>query len=277
MATDILGYAQDSIYALDFTFLHRNSHLTIDFAGVGLEGVGDESWGIDDILVTVKEAGTAVVYSHDFENPEDPLDEWSNPSRDTSPVGGRTFLGRFSDEIVELTLTDLPEHDTVTVSFEAFVINSWDGNDLTLGPDAWSVTVDGGLTLLHTTFANQYEDFQAYPDAYPGGEYPGQTGAAEVDTLGYATDSVYEIAFTLPHESSWVVLGFSGAGLGGVADESWGLDNVVVSITDCEEGSGIPTLTEWGMITMTLLFMVAGAIVFTKRLPRRAEGFAAPR
>ena len=270
-AVDDLGYAQDATYLLDLTFLHSDSILTVDFAGTGLEGVGDESWGLDDIAVTVKPAGTSVVYSNDFEDSKDPLSEWSDPSTDVSPVGARNFLGRFSDETVDLTLTDLPAHDTLTVSLEAFVVSLWDGNDPTEGPDTWDVSVEGGPTLLHTTFANHPEDAQAYPDAYPGGEYPGQTGAAEVNTLGYAADSIYQIEFTIPHVDNVVVLRFSGIGLEGVLAESWGLDNVVVSVTGCEIGSAIPTISEWGMIAMTLLLLATGTIVFVKRPSKRTE------
>jgi hypothetical protein len=47
-------------------------------------------------------------YFNDFENPADPLSEWSNPATDITPEGGRRFLGQFGSETVELTLTDLP-------------------------------------------------------------------------------------------------------------------------------------------------------------------------
>ena len=168
------------------------------------------------------------VYFNDFENPSNPLSEWSSTSKDTTPIGCSTcttFLGQFSRDTVSLQLTDLPQHTSVTISFDLFVIQSWDGNNTTRGPDVWELSVDGGPTLLHTTFSNAFPSEtsfrQAYPDEFPGGDNPGLTGAAESDTLGYpdrseysgANDSVYRLVFTFPHTASTLRLHFSGAGL----------------------------------------------------------------
>ena len=100
------------------------------------------------------------------------------------------------------------------------------------------MNVTGGPTLLETSFSNvallDYD--QAYPNAIGGGSHPAGTGAIEVNTLGYTFpdptvngDSVYHFNFVIPHTANSVVLNFSGIGVQIVADESWGLDNVVVS------------------------------------------------
>jgi hypothetical protein len=169
---------------------------------------------------------------------------------ETTPVGSRRFLGQFDNAIVSLTLP-LPAHTGVTVSFDLFILQSWDGNDTTFGPDLWELTVDGGPTLLRTTFSNAFASEpsfrQAYPDAFPGGDHPGLTGTAESDTLGYAdisaysgaNDSVYQLSFTLAHSASAVVLHFSGAGLEGIGDESWGLDNVRIDVTSIPEPNAL--------------------------------------
>lgn len=97
-----------------------------------------------------KDSGAGqLVYTNDFEDPADPLVEWSTQATDTTPEGDRRFLGQVASETVELTLTDLPPHTNVTVSFDLYIINSWDGN---FGPDLWEFSVTGGPTLLHTTF-----------------------------------------------------------------------------------------------------------------------------
>ncbi|MBI1923618.1 leucine-rich repeat domain-containing protein [Candidatus Poribacteria bacterium] len=145
---------------------------------------------------------------------------------DTTPVGARRFLGQFGNGTVRLTLTNLPPHTSVTVSLDLFIIQSWDGNDTTYGPDIWELNVTDGPTLLHTTFSVGF--WQAYPDAYPGGDHPARTGAAENDTLGYTGDSVYQLNFTFPHTASSLALNFSAFGLQSLGDESWGLDNVAV-------------------------------------------------
>src|SRR5262249_19168523 len=127
-------------------------------------------------------------------------------------------------------------------------IRSWDGNDPTFGPDVWSLGVAGGPTLLVTTFANA--DFPvggpppeprrpAYPGPFPGGGNPAPTRAAGDHTRGHTlfyasigeerqVDSVYRLSFALPPTAGTVVINFSGVGLQGLDDESWGLDNVVV-------------------------------------------------
>ena len=112
-----------------------------------------------------------------------PLPEWSNDARDVTP-SGRVFLGQFLNQTVSLLLSGLPTHSQVTVSFDLFVIQSWDGNFPRAGPDIWDLTVAGGPTLLHTTFSNCRHN-QAYPDTFPGGDNPAGTGASEVNTLGY--------------------------------------------------------------------------------------------
>jgi hypothetical protein len=125
------------------------------------------------------------------------------------------------------------------VSFDLYVIQSWDGDGSAgSGPDVWRLRVLGGATLLQTTFSNYNGTNgifipQHYPDAYPGTiTHPGRTGAVENDTLGYTNggrqDAVYRLTFTFPHTQSNLALDFAGVGLQGLIDESWGLDNVQV-------------------------------------------------
>ncbi len=178
-------------------------------------------------------AGAVTVYMNDFEGPVGA--EWSNTSTDTTPVGSRRFLGQFNNETVGLTLTGLPSHTDVTISFDLFLINSWDGNATGYGPDIWGLDVTGGPTLLYTTFSNLDEGnfSQSYPDTYPAASpYPAHTGASEVDTLGYNFygNSVYNLSFTFPHTDGSIVFDFYGSGLQAIGDESWGLDNVKVEV-----------------------------------------------
>jgi hypothetical protein len=43
----------DSVYNLSFTFAHNASDLVLDFSANGLQGIGDESWGLDNVMVQV--------------------------------------------------------------------------------------------------------------------------------------------------------------------------------------------------------------------------------
>lgn len=196
--------------------------------------------------------GDILFYRHDFETPAG--SEWCLLRQDVTPTG-RSFLGQFSNETACLLLKDLPQHTWLKISFDLFLIRSWNGNqeiwrpnspngpgltqpesaevDWVVGPDRFRVQADG-LALLGTTFANYPAFPQAYPGSYPGGIYPTQTGAAEINTLGYNFDagpmnSVYHLTFVLQHSSSQLALDFSALGLQEITNESWGLDNLQVA------------------------------------------------
>jgi hypothetical protein len=68
-----------------------------------------------------------MVYGNDFEGTVGP--EWSKTSVDVTP-GGRHFLGQFGNDTLTLTLACLPAHVQATLSFDLYVIRSWDGNTI---------------------------------------------------------------------------------------------------------------------------------------------------
>jgi hypothetical protein len=112
--------------------------------------------------------------------------EWDNRTAEVTPTGARSFLGRFGNQTVTLNLTNLPSHNEVLLSFDLFVIQSWDGNDAIAGrgPDIWGVSVVNGPNLACTTFATHQgptqPGYQAYPENYPNGKHPVNTGASEI-------------------------------------------------------------------------------------------------
>lgn len=166
-------------------------------------------------------------------------------SNDPDSVGSST---------ITLTLNSLPAHGSIRISFDLFVIRSWDGN-VSDSPDIWDLSIAGGPNLLRTTFSNTEEvgNRQAYPDTFPGGDHPAGTGAVEVDSLGYLEyhDSVYHLEFTTIHAASSIAYEFSGIDLQYLPDESWGLDNVTVSISP-----SIPEPTSAMLIGFSLLLTV---------------------
>lgn len=184
---------------------------------------------------------TPVVYIEDFEGGV--AGEWSMPATDTTPVGNRHFLGQFVNDNVSLSLDGLPTDGTARIRLDLYVINSWDGNE---GPDLWSIAANG-KQLFQTTFSNvdEFNSWQAYPDTYPGGDNPAYTGAQEVDTLGYNYygSSVYRLTFETPYSGSSLRFDFSASGLLWLSDESWGLDNVVVTLVDSGDSTS-PTM-DW--------------------------------
>lgn len=179
-------------------------------------------------------------YFNDFEMSAGP--EWSTQARQTTPTGARTFLGRQGNGTMSLTLSDLPTHSQVSITFDLFVILSWDGNGPAGGgPDNWQIAITGEASpLLKTNFANYYGQAQAFPDAYGVGSHDGQTGADEVSTLGYnwtdgkPMNSVYYFrgprTFVVPHTASSITINFTSLQTEGIDNESFGLDNVGVTL-----------------------------------------------
>ena len=179
-------------------------------------------------------------YTNDFEGAVG--SEWSSTGTDVTPVGARRFLGQFGNGTVTLTLTNLPPHSDVTLGLDLFTIRSWDGNgDATPGSaDIWELTMTGQATpLLRTTFSVPESHPQAYPGTYPGSTNPAYTGAIEMNSLGYfhpvvtsiPESAVYNLQYTVAHTADTVQFNFSAFDLQELTDESWGLDNVFVSLT----------------------------------------------
>ncbi|MEI6785639.1 MAG: hypothetical protein WCQ21_32530, partial [Verrucomicrobiota bacterium] len=200
---------------------------------------------------------------YDFEGAVGP--EWSHQKVDITPVGNRRFLGQFGNDTVSLTLNGLPAHQEVTVSFDLFIIRTWDGN----WGDIWELRMRNGPTLLHTTFSNNETgvDPQAFPKDYPGGANAPQTGAVETNTLGYVwdgdRDAVYHLTFTVPHTDETLGIAFAGSDLEDISNESWGLDNVRVELTP---DKGVPyvytSLGSKGTWSPTNNLPVSGVSIF---------------
>lgn len=186
------------------------------------------------------------IYSNSFTSGTS-FPEWSDNEFSVTPVGSRRFLGEFGDRTVTLTLTGLPAHARIRLSFDILALKTWGGigpsASNNTGPDRFVLSLANGPTLLDTTFSNGGSNYpynrQNYPAASDSGvDYPAFSGASEHGTLGYAAygvaglDSVYSLSFTLPHTSPSVSFQFRTFNIdqGIQADESWGLDNVVVSV-----------------------------------------------
>lgn len=218
-----------------------------------------------------------VYYFNDFSKPAG--SEWSRRRRTRTPSDQR-FLGLFTTADTMLTLTGLPQHDAVTLSFDLYVIGAWDGN---LGPDGWQVQLVDGPVLLRTTFSSVPHIFapQAYPDWYPGNTFPGFTGATETGTLGYPPvpgfdskgDAVYRLTFTVPHDDGRLAFHFKGLPTG--REGSWGLDNVKVTLW--QEG-GDPTHSGADLtVKITANRDTVGAredVVYTVKVTNKGPGIA---
>lgn len=181
------------------------------------------------VLLPVSALSQVQTYTNDFEGNVGL--EWSHTGTDKTPRGKRGFLGQFGNQTVTLALTkDIP--GVVTLEFDLFLINSWDGNEKSYGPDYFALGLGDGFQLLHTTFSNldEYDWNQSYPNAAGKGDFPPGTQAKEKDSLGYTYhgDSVYHLKYHFHHKKGNFLIQFAASGLQELSDESWGIDNVVV-------------------------------------------------
>ncbi|MBX3396476.1 MAG: VCBS repeat-containing protein [Phycisphaerae bacterium] len=162
-------------------------------------------------------------YVNDFEGSVGP--EWSNTTV-TNNATFTKFLGQHRNNSVKLALNTTPG-TVYSLTFDLYAIDSWDGTPGPYGPDAFQVSMDGTIIFNHTFIHDSgwINDGYSYP--YP----PDQSGH-----YGFSSnwkDGIFrtvEVVFTA--SSSVTTLAFMGAltdeSGGGMADESWGIDNVSV-------------------------------------------------
>jgi hypothetical protein len=194
----------------------------------------------------------APYYFHDFQwDIGANVPGWSAGTIQSAPNpdygGWRRFLGEFGNETTNLTLSSLPTHDLVTLSFDLYLLRSWDGEASDYGPDRFGIDADSSRLFLKS-FSNGHPAGQSFcPDSISQPCAP-MTGASERYSLGYSfsewvpgsgktgpeiMDAVYHFDLSFSHSASNLVLSFFGEGLQGMTssgylDEAWGLDNVAV-------------------------------------------------
>lgn len=172
---------------------------------------------------------------------------WSSPI-ETYIANGRTFLGQFGKQDASLSLAGLPPHVSVTVTFDFYALNTWDGNsnsaNLGDAPDVFGLVLSGKDTLLYATFANLPGDFQTYPDTFPPfkkdfnivNNLP-KTGAFTVNQLGFSKgDAEYHLTYTFANSDDSILFDFFGKLVDinqNLSNESWGLDSVFIEIQTC--------------------------------------------
>jgi len=194
------------------------------------------------VFTSFQVAEATIIYQNDFQSAV--LTGWSSTGGSvaisTSP-NSHKFLGRdsyygFSNETVSLSLSGIPVPNIgVTLAFDLYIIQSWDGNS---DRDIFELSVSGGPVLLYTTFGTHSPRYQSYPDNYgTGASYTWNTGASAIGTLGYTFygDAIYHLEYTFPYSNSNLIINFAARNLQGITDESWGIDNVIIST----EGVGV--------------------------------------
>jgi len=199
------------------------------------------SWTSNQAGTIAAGAATETVTNIDSANRNERfLGELGGPIILKTPPYDRDHFVRVDESIV-LSLVKLPSHAFMTVSFDLYILKSWDGDSPAFGPDRWRVGLAGSPALLDTTFSNNFKTAtDGSVQSYPSPASAPQTGAAAVNTLGYGFwfgDATYHLTFTFPHTLDSAAVTFSSSLYEGKAeqvrstrDESWGLDNVRVTL-----------------------------------------------
>jgi hypothetical protein len=182
------------------------------------------------------------VYNNDFESSN--LSSITNAT--TTKINNNTILGNYNNGGFQLNLNNLTEHELVTISFDLYIHDSWDGNAASPeGPDLWQMMIDGE-NYISTTFSNEecpagsFCTPQSYPKEYPNNNNNPKAGAYRTDLPGLCLwknkpngTTMYKISKTFKHTSSALSLKCldklaHNSNASGICDESWSVDNISV-------------------------------------------------
>jgi len=142
-----------------------------------------------------------------------------------------------------LTLTGLPPHTNISLSFLLAAIDTWDGTFSAPGapvPDYFNVTVDGRSVFSQTLCNYRGGGQQTYvppagvlltPKPYPELGFqirPGNPPDFGDAAFNLGLDPAFQ---NIPHTASTLTISWfaNGAGWQGLTDESWAIDNVSVA------------------------------------------------
>ncbi len=141
------GYT-DAIYrGATFNFTSTGTTSALHFADGGIQDIGDESWGIDNVKI-FKVSDNSLVFSDSFESGANPLWTDRTVNSDAQSVFSK-FLGRFASSGSTLNLTTLNATE-YRVEFDFYALDSWDGN---AGPDYFDVFA-GNTLAFHESISN---------------------------------------------------------------------------------------------------------------------------
>lgn len=198
-------------------------------------------------LATVCCCGAQTVFTSDFNGPVIPpeitpgsallegVQGYSGLGQTGNQFGG-TFLRSATTNVVTLQLTGLPAHTTVNVAFLLAAIDSLDGTGSYPSGDYFHIKLDG-VTIFRESLANAVaSQIQSYVPA-PGAQLARRVDLGFNGPGSYFTDSAYDLGRepalrNIPHNASSLTLQLliEGEGAQSLDDESWAMDNLVVSL-----------------------------------------------
>lgn len=148
---------------------------------------------------------------------------------------GKNVLGKLNNNLIELKLVNLPDHQELRVEVDLLLHNKWQNN-------LWVMSIDGNYRLI-TGFSNDSTVQQSYPNWFgngsplsPAGKNAIETNLPMVCNVNSSGTSLgttkYKIVSTLMHNNSTFTLQCSDAGgvFNDTCTRSWSIDNLKVSV-----------------------------------------------
>lgn len=154
------------------------------------------------------------------------------------PFGGTNVIGNFNNTVVTLALDSVPPHNMIYASFDLYIHDNWEGNRVgQYGViDVWNIRVNGGYQLS-TTFSNNKDWPQAYPEWIGSATMPARSNASTTQLPGFcALDTIangtsrYKIVFSRPHTEKNIKIELNDAIQGPICDRSWSIDNLYLEV-----------------------------------------------
>ena len=148
-----------------------------------------------------------------------------------------------------LTITGLPTHSQIRISFTFLAWDSWDGIGSGNGPDYFNVKLDG-TSIFAEAFANT-EGSNSFVTSGGSGYSGSQLVAPSFASYAYLswTDAAYTIDIDfVNHTGSTATFQFfrslASEAPNFQVDESYGLDNITVAVND------VPEPASWGITAL---------------------------
>ncbi|MEO0773115.1 MAG: Hint domain-containing protein [Pseudomonadota bacterium] len=196
--------------------------------GTGADTI-DGGEGNDTIFGDTSDGSEApvVVTSETFEGG---ATGWTDNTTTDGGANFTEFLGRFGDsngtEATSKTFTLDPGADVAIFEFDFYELDSWDG-----GGDTFSIFINGEEVFVDSFDDANAESYSTTATLSDGSLVTIDIGAGTPGNLGFGgqDDEVHPVTVTVQNPGTSITLGFGADLSAGIDNESYGIDNLVVS------------------------------------------------
>lgn len=171
------------------------------------------------------------IYAENFIGPA-PFKGFSKNSNFS--YNGSRVLGFFHNDSILFDINGLPTHDSIEVSFDLYIHDTWEGDCSLTGPDEFRFKADGSI-VMNNTFSNNPSCTQSYPTAGSAGKTGASASGLSKRCFSdpSASTTKYTITKRIAHSLPDLNLNWIGA-LNDTdltaCNESWSIDNLSIKL-----------------------------------------------